>query len=104
MLPATQRGRSAVEHDRRGAKRLGLDDVAADLEERAVDLGDEVGAGADQDLVAALEVRTTEVFGGQAQQLQVGAHGAVEDQYPFPERLEVSGCSGVETTEQFGRA
>ena len=89
------------QHDGGGAERAGLDDVAADLEERPVDLGDEVGAGADQDLVATLEVGAAEVLGAQAQHLQIGAHGAVEDEHPLPQGLEVGGCGRVETAEQF---
>ena len=92
------------QHDRGGAERAGLDDVAPNLEERAVHLGDEIGAGADQDLVAALEVGAAEVLGRQAQHLQVGAHRPVEDEHPLPERLEIGGCGGVETSEQFGGA
>ena len=89
------------QHDRGGAERAGLDDVAPDLEERTVYLGDEVGAGTDQDLVATLEVGAAEVLGAQAQHLQVGAHGAVEDQDPLPQRLEIGGCGRVETAQQF---
>ena len=89
------------QHDRGGAERADLDDVAPDLEERAVHLGDEIGAGADQDLVAALEVGAAEVLGVQAEHLQVGAHRAVEDEHPLPQRLEIGGCGRVEAAQQF---
>ena len=52
-------------------------------------------------LVAALELGTAEVLGAQAQQLQVGAHGAVEDQDALAQRLQVGRRGRVEATEQF---
>ena len=90
------------QHDRGGAERPDLDHVAADLVERAVDLGDQVRAGADQDLVAALELGPAEVLRAQAQQLQVGAHGAVEDEDALPQRREIRRLGGVEAAEEFG--
>ena len=67
------------QHDRGRAEGVGLDDVAADLEERAVDLGHEVRARLDEPLVAAFELGSTEVVGAEPEQLQVRPHGAVED-------------------------
>ena len=42
-------------------------------------LGDGVGPGLDEDLVAALEVRASEVVRSQVEELEVRAGGAVED-------------------------
>ena len=44
---------------------------------------DHVGAGDHQELVAPLQIGTPEVVGGQVGQLQIGAHGAVEDDDPL---------------------
>jgi hypothetical protein len=44
-----------------------------------MDLRDEVGPGFDQDLVAPLELGSAEVVGPEAEELQVRAHGTVED-------------------------
>ena len=93
--PAGQRGRGQVEladpvalavlgQDRgEGSEGVGLHHVAADLEERPVDPVDGVGPGDHQQLVAPLEVRAAEVVGGEVHQLEVGAHGAVEDDHPL---------------------
>ncbi len=66
-------------------------------------LGHQVGPGVDQYLVAPLELGAAEVVRPQAEQLQVGAHGAVEDDGALPQRLQVRGCGRVETSEEFGR-
>ena len=123
MLPATQRGRSGVEKSSAAPRArggggqvelphpvglpvlgqyrcerpegVGLDDVASHLEERPVDPVHDVGPGHNQQLVAPLEVRSPEVVGGQAGQLQVGAHGAVEDHHTVGDRLQVGGSGGV---------
>ena len=95
-------GQPVLGQDDRGrAEGVGLDDVAADLVEGAVHLGHEVGAGLDQPLVAALELGAAEVVGLQAEQLQVRAHGAVEDHHPLSHRLQVGRGGGVEPTEEF---
>ena len=91
-----------IRDSRRGAERPGLDHVTADFQERTMDLGDGVGPGADEDLVATFELGPPEIVGGQPHELEVGAHGPVEDQHPLPQRLEVARCGRVETTEQFG--
>ncbi len=72
------------------AEGVGLDDVTAHLEERAVDARNDVGAGHHQQLVAPFEVGATEVIGGQPGQLQVGPHGAVEDHDAFGDCPEVA--------------
>ena len=90
------------QHDRGRPERPRFDHVAADLVEGAVDLGDQVGAGVDQDLVAALELGPTEVLRAQTQQLQVGAHGAVEDEDALTQRREIRRLVGVEAAEEFG--
>ncbi len=65
-------------------------------------LGHQVGAGLDQPLVAALELGPAEVVGAQAEQLQVRPHGAVEDDDPLAQRLQVGRGGRVEPTEEFG--
>ena len=98
-------GQPVLGQDDRGrAECVGLDDVAADLEERAVDLRHEVRPGLDEPLVAALELGTSEVVGLQAQELQVRAHGAVEDHDTLVERLQVGGGGRVEPAQEFGRS
>ena len=73
-----------------GAEGVGLDHVAADLVEGAVDLVDGVGTGHHQQLVAALQVRPTEVVGRELLQLQVRPHGAVEDDDALACGLEIA--------------
>ena len=67
--------------DRGGAEGVGLDHVAADLVEGAVHLRHDVGPGLHEPLVAPLEVRPAEVVRAEPQHLQVGPHGAVEDEH-----------------------
>ena len=81
---------------------VGLDHVAAHLEEGAVQLRDEVGTGLDEHLVAALEVGPAEVVRPEAEQLQAGAHGAVEDHHALAQRLKVGGGGRVEPAQEFG--
>ena len=69
--------------DRGGAEGVGLDHVAADLVEGAVHLRHDVGPGLDEPLVAPLELGPAEVVGTEPQHLQVGPHGAVEDEHPL---------------------
>ena len=77
------------QRDRQGPEGVGLDHLAAHLEERPVEVGDDVGAGGDQDLVAALHGRPAEVVGAEVAQLQVGAGGAVVDEDPLARRVEI---------------
>src|SRR5207249_3105624 len=63
-----------------GAEGRRLHPVDADLEERRVHLGDEVGSGEHHVLVAALEVRTAEVVWPEILVLYPRSEGAVEDQ------------------------
>ena len=77
------------QHHREGAERVGLDDIRAHLEERAVEVGDDVGPGVDEDLVAPLERRPSEVVGRQVARLQVGASGAVVHDDPLARGLEI---------------
>ena len=88
------------QHDRRRAEGVGLDHVAADFEEGAVHLCHEVGTGLDEPLVAPLELGPAEVIGLESEQLQVGAHGAVEDDDPLAQGLQVGGCGWIEPAEQ----
>ena len=89
------------QHHRGRAERVGLDHVAADLVEGAVHLGHQVRPGLDQPLVAALEVGSAEVVGSEAEQLQVRAHGAVEDDDALAQRLQVAAGGRVEPAEEF---
>ena len=91
------------EDDRGRAEGVGLDDVAADLVEGAVHLGHDVGPGLDEPFVAPLEVGPAEVVGAEAEQLQVRPHGAVEDDHPLAQRLQVRRGGRVEPTEEFRR-
>ena len=65
-------------------------------------LGHEVGAGLDEPLVAALEVGPPEVVRAQPEQLEVRAHGAVEDDDALVQRLQIRGRRRVETAQKFG--
>ena len=56
------------------------------VEELRVHLGDLVGPGEDEVLVAALERGSAEVVGAEVAALDPGAEGAVEDDDPFGER------------------
>ncbi len=91
------------QHDRGRAEGVGLDHVAADLEEGAVHLGHQVRARLDEPLVAPFELGPAEVVRAEAEQLQVRPHGAVEDDDPVAQRLQVRGGRRVEPTEEFGR-
>ena len=66
------------EHGREAAEAGRLDGVDADVEERRVHAGDDVGTGQAQHLVAALERGAAEVVGGQVESLHVRAERAVE--------------------------
>src|SRR5207248_2778114 len=77
-----------VELEARGAERVGLDDVAADLVVAAVDRLDEIGAREREQVVRAL--LPAELGGLERVSLDLSAHGAVEDEHAlgdgFPER------------------
>jgi hypothetical protein len=68
----------------------GLDHVASHFEEGLVDALDHIGPGQDEVIVAPLERRASEVFGGQVKALDVGAHGAIVDEDAAGECVEVS--------------
>ena len=78
-----------VEHRREAAEARRLDGVDADVEERGVHAADDVGPGEAQHLVAALERGAAEVVGGQVEALDVRPEGAVEDDDPFGDGIEV---------------
>ena len=63
-------------------------------------LGHQVRPGLDQPLVAALEVGSAEVVGPEAEQLQVRAHGAVEDHDALVQRPQVAAGGRVEPAEE----
>ena len=52
-------------------------------------VGDHVGPGGDEHLVAALEGGAAEVVGSQVAQLQVGPDGSVEHHHPLAHRFQV---------------
>jgi hypothetical protein len=79
------------EHQRRRAEGVGLHDVGAGVEVGGVEGEDRVGPGGDEDLVAALELRAAEVFGGQVEALEGGAGGAVHHQDALLESLQQRG-------------
>jgi hypothetical protein len=83
--------------DREGAERRGLDRVHADLEERPVHLGDDVGPGEHHVLVAALERRAAEVVGAEVLVLHPRPERPVEDQDAVAERGEKVGHRGQAT-------
>ena len=65
-------------------------------------LGHDLGPGLDEPLVAALELGSAEVVRTEVEQLQVRPHGAVEDDDPLAQGLEVRRRGRVEPTEEFG--
>src|SRR5690606_16997722 len=76
------------EGDGEGAERGGLDRVHADPQERLVHAGDDVRAGLDQHLVAALEGGAAEVVGPEVELLDVRPEGAVEYDHALARRLQ----------------
>ena len=78
------------EHQGQRTERVRLDNVDADLEEGAVKLPHDVRTAEAQHLVATLEPFAPEVMGAQFAQLQIGAGGAVIDDYALARRLEVA--------------
>jgi hypothetical protein len=75
---------------RQRAEAVGLDDLAADVEEGAVQICYHVWPGEAQHLVATLERRAAEVVLAQAQSLQVGARRPVEDDYAVVDGLHIA--------------
>src|SRR5690606_18821770 len=63
--------------------------IAADGEEARMDLLDEIRPGDHQVVVAPLQLRATEVLGGQVVALDRGAHGAIEDDDALAEGAQV---------------
>jgi len=63
-----------------GAEGVGFQHVAADFHEGAMDALNDVGAGDDEEVVAALVDGATEVFGGEVEGLNGGSHRAVKDE------------------------
>ena len=74
------------------SERVGLDHVGTGGEVLGVQPPDHVGSGLDQDLVAALQVGTAEVIGGEALLLEPGAGAAVEDDHALVEGTQVRVC------------
>ena len=67
----------------------GLDGIDADVEERSVHGGDDVGPREAQHLVAAFEGLPAEVVGRQVESLHVRAEGTVEDDDPLGHGIEI---------------
>ena len=70
-------------HDAGAAEGVGADDVGTGLQIGVVDVAQHVRPCQVQMFVAALVVGASEVVCGEGQVLQVGAHGAVENQDAF---------------------
>ncbi len=68
------------QHQRSAAEGVGLDEVGAGREVGPVDVEDDIRPGADQDLVAALELRAAEVPGAEVLRLQHRPGRPVEHQ------------------------
>ena len=71
------------EVDGRSVERVGLNHVAADIEETGVDLLDSVGPRDEQILVAAFEAWSTKIVERKVLDLKIGTHRAVEDDDAF---------------------
>jgi len=74
----------------RRLKRARLDDVAAHGEERLVDSLNDVGSREDEVVVAPLQRLSAKILGGEMMSLDVRAHRAIEHEYAFAERVEIS--------------
>src|SRR6266511_2672802 len=85
------------EDDGERPERGGLDRVDTHVEELAVHLGDQVGPGEYDVLVAALERRAAEVVGPEILVLDPRPEGAVEDQDAITQRGEEVGHDGQAT-------
>ena len=68
------------EHEAEGAEGRGLDRVDARFEELPVHLGDQIGPGEHEVLVATFELGAAEVVLGQILALDPGSEGTVEDE------------------------
>ena len=78
------------ENDARAAESIGLDDVRAGFEIRAVNIQNYIGPRAHQHFIAAFERRAAEIRGGEIFLLHHGAHGAIEEHDARCERVEYS--------------
>ncbi|CAB4609533.1 unannotated protein [freshwater metagenome] len=76
------------------AERVGLDDIAADLEIAGVDVSNDIGSGDDEEFVASLEVGSAEVVGGHTAGLNTRAHAAVENDDTFMDCFKESAHRG----------
>src|ERR1700733_5608511 len=92
MEPATQRGRSGVENSSRTAP---ASSAALRVSSRA--------RSPRPYSARTTRVGPAEVVRAQTQELEVRPHGAVEDDDPLAQRLQVRGGRGVEPTEEFWR-
>ncbi len=90
-----------IEHHRKSAEAVGLDDVHAHVEEGAVKLLDHVGPRDVEDLVAPFEVVAPEIVDREVLHLKTRAGGPVVDQHAFAEGREI-GIVGPRSGE--GRA
>ena len=68
---------------------IGFDDVDAHVEKRSVQIPDHIGPTKGENVDATIELGPTEVIVGQTQCLEVGAGGAVEDDNPGSDGVEI---------------
>ena len=68
---------------RRAVERVRFNNVATDLEKRAVNIFDGVGTRDDQVFVATFETWSTKVVERQVLDLKVGPHRSIEDDDAF---------------------
>ncbi len=72
----------------RGLKRAGLDDVAARVEEAAVHALDDLRGVNGEAVHPSFQPRAAEIVARQVLRLQARAHGAVENQHAFAQRVK----------------
>ena len=83
------------ENDRGGSKGVCFDHVAAHVEELTMHRFHRLGFGDGQIFVAALQLRATEILGGQIKALEAGARGPVKHQHGPFRPVEVIQEAGV---------
>ncbi|CAB4585331.1 unannotated protein [freshwater metagenome] len=80
--------------NRKCAKGVGFDDIAADLEVAGMNIGDHVWPRDHEELVAALQVGSAKVIGGHTAGLNACAHAAVENDDTFMDCFKESAHRG----------
>jgi len=69
---------------RRGAEGVGAQDIGAGLQKALIDVGNDVGPGYDQVLIATVVLRSAEVLGLQVQSQDAGASRPIHDHDSLP--------------------